>query len=287
MYNEIEEASDVVGVNETDYDPRKEGINQLLKKRQEDLKEEGLDAGLDPDEVISEEEIIEDVVEDITPNPSMHKIKVNGKELELSYEELVERAQKVEAADEYLRKAKELSGPAKHTQPSPDVVVEEEVDDLELVRAIQMGSEEEATAALRKLRQSVTPTLNKDDLMASFDEKLKAQSAYDKFARDFSDIVGDPILSNLAVQEDARLMASGDRRSYDERYAEVGNNIRSWRDKITKHTNTNEEKIQRKINAPSVPKAAGRQVSAEQHTEREETHSEMIARIAKARGQMT
>ena len=278
MNDEIIE--EVEAVNETGYDPRAEGLKAQRERRQAELEEEGMVFDDPEEEVINK---VEEVVEEVTPAPSRHKIKVNGKELDLSYEELVARAQKIEAADDYLRSAKEIADAIK-SQPSTQDAVEEDVDDIELVRAIQMGTEEEAAAALRKLRQPTQPSINQDELFQAFEAKQQLNRASEKFASEFSDVMGDPYLRKLAFEEDARLVAANDTRPIDERFKAVGNTIRTWRDSLTKSTQS-DEKLQRKLNVKPVPKAAGRQVQEVEQEEREETRSEMVARMMKSRGQ--
>jgi hypothetical protein len=265
----------------TEFQRRSDGLKNLRERYSADLKNDDVDFDNVEAEEISDDlnEEVEAEAEQLPQTPSKHKIKVNGKELELSYDELIERAQKIEAADEYLRTAKDIALQARTQQHQP--VVEKEIDDLELVRAIQMGTEEEAAAAISKIRQSSAPPV--DELFKQFDERSRAQQAYRKFESDFNDIVSDPILRNIAIQEDSRLMSLGDTRPYEERYTEIGNTIRAWKGTLNKATDANAEKINRKITAPSVPKASGRNepVVEEEH---EETRQEMIARIAAKRG---
>jgi hypothetical protein len=269
-------------------DYRNDALSLLRAAREKELSDEGLSDGLDEeseiksesDEIDEESDVNKHVeTEPTSPTVSKHKIKVNGRDIELTYDELIAKAQKVEAADEYLRQAKATSDNI-HAQPSQDVEVE--MTDLELVRAIQMGGEDEAVEAMRKIRQSNQPQVNTEDILRQVDERAKAQSASEKFGRDYKDIMGDQVLRNLAFQEDSRLMAAGDTRSYDVRYAEIGNNIRTWRDSLT---SSSSDKVQRKINAPQVPKAAGRAQAPVEQVEHEESRQEMIARIAKSRGQ--
>lgn len=282
--DELNDPSDgAAPYNDTGYDKRAEMRKIKQAQRDEQMIEEGIVSDAESLDHLQNNDL--EAAADTIEQPQRHKIKVNGREFDLSYEELVARAQKVESADEYLRNAKTQSDLVNtaYMQPSPEDVVDE-INDLELVRAIQMGNEEEATAAIRQLRQANKPSVDSDDLFRQFDERARASSASKKFASEFSDIFADPILKNLAFQEDARLMSEGDTRSYDDRYASIGNSIRDWRDSLTNNTAAN-DKIQRKLNAAPVPKASGRQVQEVEQEAPEETRSQMIARIAKQRGQ--
>lgn len=233
------------------------------------------------------------------PEVKKYKLKVNGKELELTEEELIARAQKVESADDYLRQASEklrtTEPPA--TPPKPRVSEEElrrqqDEEDKALVRAIQMGSEEEATAALRKLREqaSARPSISQDDVYRTIDERLNFNTAIRQFEKDFADIAGDERLYNLARQKDEELLASGDKRSYSERYAEIGNEIRAWISKVAPKPKEDpsvlEDKLAKKAAAPKPPQAASKKVTPPpaEDDEVDDNPSAVIANMAKTRG---
>ena len=266
-------------------DYRNSGLEELRNKREQELLSDGVEPYKLEDE--DEEELsIKDDSDEITPPSEVkHKIKVNGKEIELSYEELVAKAQKVEAADEYLRKAKETTENIQSSVIPSNEDVDSDEEDLELVRALQMGGEDEALAAIRKLRQSNKNQVSSDDIIRQVDERAKAQAASERFSSEYNDIMSDDVLRGLACQEDERMRTNGDTRSYYERYVEIGNNLRSWKESLTGKT-TNDDKIQRKLNSTQVPKAAGKMQATPVEEEHEESRSEMIARIAKSRGQM-
>ena len=157
--------------------------------------------------------------------PQMVKLKVNGVEVEVTLEEALARAQKVTSADQYLAEAARTRNELatqKQAAPTEEQVAE---DDLALARAIQMGSEEEAVAAIRKMK---APTLSQDVLARTVDERLTFNEAISKFRRDFKDIFEDPFLNKMAMEKDAELIKNGDPRSYGERYAAIGNEIRTW-----------------------------------------------------------
>src|ERR1035437_8081484 len=84
--------------------------------------------------------------------PQLITRKVNGKDVTRSLDDWLAVASKVEAADQFLAEASRLRNEQAQvpTKADPEPSVD---DDLALARAIQMGSEEEAVAALRTLRQ--------------------------------------------------------------------------------------------------------------------------------------
>lgn len=215
--------------------------------------------------------------------PEKHKIKVNGRELELTYDELVARAQKVESADDYLREAARLRN--EQNKPLPTKVDAASVDDdLALARAIQMGSEEEAVAALRKLKSSGP---SKDDLTRVVDERLTFNTAINKFQTEYADVFSDPQLKQMALDADARLLAAGDSRPYFDRYQDIGNGIRNWvKDlKAPKNdANLQPDKLTRKAAAPAAPRLASGTSQTSVEEEKEESAQEIIQAMAKSRG---
>lgn len=227
--------------------------------------------------------------------PATFRIKVNGQEKELTIDELIARAQKVDSADEYLRNASELYQEAQKrgapnsetppTRPAADTGTVDE-EDLALARAIQIGTEEEAVQAVRKLRARGPST---DDLVRQIDDRMLFQTAIQQFQQEFPDIVGNPRLYQMAIQEDARLVRGGDKRPYHERYTEVGNGIRSWLKDVAGAVtepakNTLKDKQSRKESAPTPPKPVASKAPQAQEEEREPTTQEVIAEMAKVRG---
>jgi len=223
-----------------------------------------------------------------------HKIKVNGKELELTTQELVERAQKVESADEYLkeaaRKAREADVKKEPILPSPeDAAAKAREDRLALVRAIQMGTEDEALEAIEKL-ESRPPSVSADDVARTVDERLTFNDAVSRFQKDYKDLAEDPVLLNIVLQRDKELIAQGDKRTYWERYEDIGNSVRTWKESLTKAATPEPEKPvsdkqTRKASAPAVPQGAGTKAPAAVNDEdREETTGEIISKMAKSRG---
>lgn len=226
-----------------------------------------------------------------------HKIKVNGKELELTTDELVERASKVEAADEYLKEAsrKLREAEARESKPAPTLPSTEDVaaKDMEerraLVRAIQMGTEDEAMAAIEKLQSRTVPSVSADDVARTVDERLTFNDAVSRFQKDYKDLADDPVLLNIVLQRDKELIAQGDKRSYWERYEDIGNSVRTWKESLTKDAAPAEktvvDKQTRKASAPAVPQGASTKAPAAVNDEdKEESVGDVISAMAKARG---
>ena len=227
-------------------------------------------------------------------NPKLHRIKVNGVEQELTYDQLVERAQKVASADQYLAEASRLRAQQQQQQNSQPQVShqapapEEVIDDLAIARAIQMGSEEEAVAALRKLR-SKSPSVTPDDISRTIDERLAFNEAIQKYRTEYADIVNDPVLNQMALETDKKLLAAGDKRPYFERYADIGSTLRNWTNELVQKrapapVPQGVEKLARKAAATPVPKAASQKTESAVEEEADESTASVIANIAKSRG---
>jgi len=230
------------------------------------------------------------------------KLKVNGKEVELTEQQAIERLQKIEAADEYLRQAAEvkkaatkLVGPPVPVTPSPEELQRRaDEEDRALVRAIQMGTEEEAAAALRKLREqsSARPSLSRDDVSRTIDDRLAFNTAIDQFSKDYKDVWTDPVLKKLALDRDTALLAEGDDRPYLERYTAIGSEIRSWKESLVGASRKEEplvadlsEKEARKASAPKVPVAASAKTKPPaQEEEVDDSPTSVIQAMAKQRG---
>ena len=160
-----------------------------------------------------------------------------------------------------------------------------------------MGDEEEAVAAIRKLR-STGPSA--DDLAKTVDERLTFRDAFSRFQDEYKDIVSNPHLNKLAIDRDVELVRAGDTRSYWERYQSIGEEIRgvvkniaetsgyakpTEEDKAKQESQKNmQNRQERKEGARSAPTSAGAKTSNTQADEKEETVSDVISNMAKSRG---
>ena len=221
-------------------------------------------ADVAPAEVPDQEEK-DTVAQQEEPAEKTYRIKVNGKEVELTEAELIARASKIEAADDYLRRAAEANRrvqPPVAPEVDPNVFQRQRDDeDIALVRAIQVGTEQEALAALRKLREQAgaRPSLSRDDVSRTIDERLAFNTAIDRFSTEYSDIWTDPVLKKIAFDKDAQLLQQGDVRPYWERYQEIGNEVRTWKDSLApakKPEQAMSDKEAKKASAPKVPTSA-------------------------------
>jgi hypothetical protein len=234
--------------------------------------------------------------------------KVNGKLVTKPLEEWLVDASKVNAADEYLQDAARLRkevvrepAPQEPQQPvlTPEQLAAERREKLrQRVRAIQMGTEDEAISAFEEMENAVSrPTITADDINRVTDERLKFNTAISEFRKEFSDLVSNPQLNRMVLDMDAALIARGDKRSYSERYTEVGQAVRQWRDDLIKSSTPEptvpaaeknvtslDTRRAAKAAAPKVPQAASKSSTPPPEDDGEEDVSSVIAGIAKARG---
>lgn len=219
--------------------------------------------------------------------PQKFKIKVNGVEEEVTLEEMQKRAEKASGADQRFEEAARMRREAEEIARKAALPVQEvrqqptvEDDDRALARALQMGSEEEAAAVIRKMRES--QAAKPGQIAGLIDLTL----AGNWFRQEYPDIFADPWLTKIALDEDERLVnQTGDKRSYKERYKAIGDKLREWKGTQAKVT---AEKIERKANLQVVPKADVRQTHGaedEDNKSDEQVTREVIAAEAKRRGQ--
>jgi hypothetical protein len=238
----------------------------------------------------------ETVVEEEPTAPQKIKIKVNGKEMELTQEELIARAQKVEAADQYIIEAARIRKEALHPEtkaPSTEELNTQRMEKMRArVRAIQMGTEEEAMAALMEMESR--PSVTQEEVVKLFDDRLTFKQAAERFEEEYKDVMTDPMLRQLAIQKDQQLVQQGDTRSYAERYAEIGKELRAWKMAVVA-ANTPETvktpetvtsiKQARKSAAPVAPKVANvKSPGPAEEDDSEESPADVIRQIAEKRG---
>jgi len=230
--------------------------------------------------------------------PKTYKLKVNGKEVELSEEEMIARAQKVEAADQYLAEAKRAAEAvrAQPVQQQPPAEQAEAAqgdtitdDDLALARALQIGSEEDAARAIARIRtrNAQKPSeLNTDAVVQKVKADIEFQENVAWFKDAYPEIWADSDLMTLAVKRDAEIMqqegASGTLSPYKERYSKIGDELRkkfgtdpgySAKAKKKQETLTNIPTAHTKVRMPEV------------EDDSEESAVSVIAKMAAARGQ--
>ena len=214
--------------------------------------------------------------------PAKVKIKVNGREIELTQEELIARAQKVESADRYLEDAKKSFKVATEAPPSHvDVEPKDDpasVDEARaLARALQMGDEEEATKAVLRLRarpSEVTP----DVVASTVDNRIALRRQVETVEAEHKDLLSHKALGPIFRQKLAELGRASPETPLSDGYQQVAESIRADFGAMLKPAST---KLERKAAAPQVPAAGSRQ-SVPPDEDAEVPVSETIRRMAEA-----
>jgi hypothetical protein len=226
--------------------------------------------------------------EEAAPAGATRKIKVNGKEVEYSLDQIDALVNKGLAADQQFQEAARLRKEAEalrnppQTPPAPAAApAEPQVtdDDLALARALQMGSEDEAAKVITKLRSR--PNLTEVDMDRRIDQRLTFNSSVQRFQSEYADLFADPNLVSLITSKDADLVARGDTRPYYERYKAIGDEMRTWLGTVKPAETTKQE---RKASITKLP-AANLRAPSEVEDEGEENPSSVISNMAKQRGQ--
>ena len=241
-------------------------------------------------EELADEAVHEPIIDhDAETSVQLHKIKVNGVEKEVTYQELVDRAQKIAAADVYLAEASRIrqeliAKSAQQPQHQQDNRQQQLEEAKALARALQMGTEEEAAEVILRLEQKIHQAARpQDDISKTIDERLTFNEAISKFRTEYADITGDYRLNKMALEMDTEMIRNNDRRPYEVRYKEIGDSIRGWVNQFNPAAPV-QDKQARKAAAPAVPKAASGKTPSSADEEKEETVSDVIADIAKNRG---
>ncbi len=292
MADDVDDVPETVGTRNEDrlkmFESIADGVDESRKDELADVvyepvKKRGYKLAVDDDgEVVGETPGKLEKVDD-----KKYVLKVNGHEKEVSEAELLAIAQKVEAADEYLKQAKEAAERFDRMQITPTSAVPEpskpdvQEDDVALARALQMGTEEEAAQVIKRLK---APSIQPDEVVAKALDRINFQSAFESFKKEYKDISDDPNLFQLALSKDEQLIKSGDRRPYAERYKSIGDELRTWSGKM-KPTETFKEKEERKSATVTNIRTASARAVPLPDDEQEEDPSEVIAKMARARGQ--
>ena len=208
---------------------------------------------------------------------------VNGKERWMTLTELRAHAQKVESADEYLSAASEAVKNSSALAPPKDEPARLGKDELRKLLAAAALGEEEAIDKLASvlLRPSeVTP-----DVLAQIDQRLSFRTEQAQLESEHRDILDHPYLSRLFRQRLTEMKSEAPNTSLKAAYRTIGKEIReAFPERFQKAPVTAEDKLARKRTLPPPPQSAGRQQVSEAE-EPEETVSDTIEKMAKARGQ--
>jgi hypothetical protein len=112
---------------------------------------------------------------------------------------------------------------------------------------------------------------------------MSFHDAVNWFRGEYRDVVQDPFLYQLVVEQDKQIAANEPSLPYRDRLKKAGETIRNWKQGFAKTTDSN-SKLARKAATPPVPAAGSRQTLKEDEDVDEPVES-VIDAMAKARGQ--
>jgi hypothetical protein len=228
----------------------------------------------------------EGIAGDFEPAPvddPLETLKVDGEEREVPQSKVLEEGrramQKELAADKRLEEAallkkqyEELLARATQ-QATPPPPVEEDLMETIQNAAFDPEAAKRLAQAI-KGRDAATP-----DVMQLVREEIQAQHMLDRFKTEFKDIVEDERALTLAASMEAQKRQAGDKRPLYDIWAEVGNDIRTWKAGLSGQT-----KQEAKAKLQDINVASAR--IEQKDTPRPPTMSEVIDRLAKSRGQL-
>lgn len=233
-----------------------------------------------------------------------YKLVINGKEKWLTVDQLRETAGKVEAADDYLQRAKEGVKPTPTRTPDPEALERQRQANerqaaeaaaykahlKDLYTKASMGDEEaiDALAEIQAGLSRVTP-----DVLRIVDERVDARvvgrTSFEKavawFEGEYADELSSNSLKAFAARRDRELAEADPDMDPRTRLGKVGEELRTIRTDLGgKPRKEPPTKLTRKASVAEIPVAGGRQ-RPEADPDEQETASEAIARMAKGRGQ--
>ena len=289
MEIEYDEDGNVIGTNNS---RRLNRLQAIADKADQDADHKDLEPYIpedpanknnpEPDEQTEEVPEVFAEAPEVVQAPRKFKLKVNGQEIEVSEQELIERAQKVEAADRYLQEASDQRRRAQEESQRVRPLTDEiDDDDLALANALQLGSTEEAAKVIRRLKGQ---SLNPEQVIEAAVVRVGQRSDATWFRETYQDVFSDEFTARLAMDLDKEQLDGGDSRPPRVRYTEIGNKLRTWRGT----TPTLQTKVDAKRSAPAAIKpAAVRNTTPkeDEDTSQEQDQREALQQIARSRGQ--
>lgn len=219
---------------------------------------------------------------------------VNGKEVSLTYDQWMERAIKVSEADEYYADAAR----SRYKPEQEDISQVEDPEDFdEISKAIQLGSPEEARDALKSLQDSAVKKAK--TIMTQEQVQVAASVVYKAVARDYKDLIEDPILNGAFIALDKKLLdenktfSNDPVENFDLRMRFAGDEIRKWQSSKLGNAGKKKEKeilLEKKKNIHTLPRAGTKKITdsksplSEEQQKRDDIKSMFAKRASNALG---
>ena len=235
------------------------------------------------------------------------KVKVDGQEFDVPKADVEEAGgikayQKERAADNRLKKQSELLAETRRTQAQianwiqsqqpPAAPVKTDTEFIqEKMDVIRFGTPEDSAAAMSEVLARGRPNIDQNQIVNQAITAMQQQAAENQFVQEFSDIVHNPLLLKLIIQEKndrlARLTSVPDWSNF---YRSIGNEVRGAIGRqsqpatppATAGTTSQPDKEARKASIVNLPTAAARAALPE--AEKPETREDILNEMRKSRG---
>lgn len=207
---------------------------------------------------------------------------------------------RLDLANRLLEEIQNRGKPPAETPPKEEPP--KELDYKALVKSIQLGTEEQATEALKVLVESTkAPPMTIEQVMDALNgplsvklrDELDFRRGTEFVQSEYGDLMKDPYLRRLFFSEERRMRAPkeqggmADTRPYAELYRELGDNLRKHFNRPkpgTPPTNSAAERKEAKLKAQPVPKTAASRLAGGEPV-KAPTVLDTIDEIRKARHQ--
>ena len=286
-----------------------EGAEPMPPGEDEDLKEPSLEEGAAQAEQLADQEDGEPEKQAEPEKPveqeEMETIIVEGKTMQVPkskiFEQGIRALQKETAADYKLQQASALLEEARRSAEAPkkqeqEVSVLDDMTPEQLAERVQYGTKEQATEVFDYLLKKTQPKQQEvPDIASMVKMQLEFQEGQKYLRREYGDIMDDPYLQPVFVHAETRLRQAGDRRSYEDLYKAIGDDIRKHfnRPKPSAEVNTEPaaptkertmaQRREDKAKSPAVPNLATMRIEGGDMP-KQLTSKEIIERARLARG---
>jgi hypothetical protein len=222
------------------------------------------------------EKPVEAKTDPVVESEEMRELIVDGKKIQVPLSKILDAGvrtfQKETAADMRLAAASELErqaraklenfAPAQAAQPQQAVQPSDE--DAILAKAIQFGTEEEAKAAIAKLRGSARATTPQElrqfvqgSLATDIPQHLEFYEANRWVKNEYKEIFSDPDLTQIFMNKEVAARRAGDQRSFSDLYKTLADEMtEKFHLKVPEAKTEQADRIVRKAQSPQVASAA-------------------------------
>jgi hypothetical protein len=242
------------------------------------------------------------------------KIKVDGEEREVTLDEVTKSFQIESAARKRMTEATQtkaeadrLLAEAKAAKPAPSEKTSETSSNTDLIEkykaqaeALLEGDTDKYAQLAVEIQQlggastTAMPDVEKltKDLVPKIKQQMTVESAYDAFTSTYSDVVANPILYQMSVEKYHELTAEG--KDAATAFTEAGEHARSEVRKMaeaqgmvipTPSTATKQDRLDVKRQATSTTNVKSASQTAQSTLTPPKTRAEVLAQMAKSRGQ--